>query len=87
MSPPGNLHSRDHFIVLVAIALYASLRAIALDGHDNCTYRKAGKAEAQPDASFYIGETAVVVPWDAKIKENRRTKNEERSENRKNLCG
>jgi Uma2 family endonuclease len=67
MSPVGNPHSRDHAIIIGAIYLFASLRGIDLDGHDNCTYRKSGCAEAQPDASFYIGETAEVIPWDVTI--------------------
>lgn len=67
MSPLGNPHSRDHFIVLVAIALFASIRDIDLDGHDNCTYRKTGYDDAQPDASFYLGSNAEVVPWETTI--------------------
>jgi Uma2 family endonuclease len=38
-----------------------------LDGHDNCTYRKTGFDEAQPDVSFYLGANAETVPWDATI--------------------
>lgn len=38
-----------------------------LDIHDNCTYRKTGCAEIQPDASYYIGANAEVVPWEATI--------------------
>jgi len=67
MSPLGNPHSRDHFIIIAAIALFASIRNLNLDGHDNCTYRKAGYEEAQPDASFYLGSNAETVPWDATI--------------------
>ncbi|MBD2055241.1 Uma2 family endonuclease [Oculatella sp. FACHB-28] len=67
MSPLGNPHSRDHFIVISAIALFASVRGIDLDGHDNCTYRKMGCEEAQPDVSFYLGANAEVVPWEATI--------------------
>ena len=67
MSPLGNPHSRDHFIVIAAIALFASTRNIDLDGHDNCTYRKTGYEEAQPDVSFYLGANAETVPWDATI--------------------
>jgi len=50
-----------------AIALFASTRNIDLDGHDNCTYRKTGFDEAQPDVSFYLGANAETVPWDATI--------------------
>ena len=67
MSPLGNPHSRDHFIAIAAISLFASVRGIDLDGHDNCTYRKTGCEEAQPDVSFYLGSNAEVVPWDATI--------------------
>jgi Uma2 family endonuclease len=67
MPPFGNSHSRDHFIVIAAIALFASTRNIDLDGHDNCTYRKTGYEEAQPDVSFYLGANAETVPWDATI--------------------
>ena len=67
MSALGNPHSRDHFIVIAAIALFASIRGIDLDGHDNCTYRKTGCAEAQPDVSFYLGANAETVPWEVSI--------------------
>jgi Uma2 family endonuclease len=67
MSPLGNPHSRDHFIVISAIALFASVRGIDLDGHDNCTYRKTGCEEAQPDVSFYLGANAEVIPWEETI--------------------
>lgn len=67
MSPVGNPHSRDHFIIIYAIGLFAALNHIDLDGHDNCTYRKTGAAEAQPDASFYIGEAANLIPWETTI--------------------
>ncbi len=67
MPPFGNPHSRDHALVIVAIALFASTRNIDLDGHDNCTYRKTGYQEAQPDVSFYVGANAEIVSWDATI--------------------
>ncbi|MGB7442113.1 MAG: Uma2 family endonuclease [Coleofasciculaceae cyanobacterium] len=67
MSPLGNPHSRDHLIVIHAVCLFAGLKGIDFDGHDNCTYRKTGYQEAQPDVSFYVGVNAEVVPWDATI--------------------
>lgn len=67
MSPVGNPHSRDHFIVIAAVGLFAAINSIDLDGHDNCTYRKTGCAEAQPDASFYIGDVANAIPWETTI--------------------
>ena len=67
MSALGNPHSRDHLIVIHAVCLFAGLHKIDLDGHDNCTYRKTGYHEAQPDVSFYVGANAEIVPWDATI--------------------
>jgi Uma2 family endonuclease len=67
MSPLGNPHSRDHATVIGALYLFAGLRGVDLDAHDNCTYRKTGCEEAQPDVSFYLGANAETVPWEATI--------------------
>ncbi len=67
MAALGNPHSRDHGIVMGAVFLFATLRKLDLDIHDNCTYRKTGCVEVQPDASYYLGANAEVVPWDATI--------------------
>ncbi|WP_013320702.1 Uma2 family endonuclease [Gloeothece verrucosa] len=67
MSPLGNPHSRDHAAIIGILYLLAGLRNIDLDVHDNCTYRKSGSLEAQPDVSFYLGSNAEVVPWDTTI--------------------
>ena len=67
MPPFGNPHSRDHALVIVASVLFASTRNIDFDGYDNCTYRKTGYQEAQPDVSFYVGANAEIVSWDATI--------------------
>lgn len=63
MSPLGNDHAQDHSIITYAIHLFAGIKNIDLNGKDNCSYRKTGIREAQPDASFYIGETADIIPW------------------------
>lgn len=63
----GNPHSRDHGIIIVAVGLFVSLRNLDIDIHDNCTYRKTGCREAQPDASFYVGSNADIIPWETTI--------------------
>lgn len=65
--PIGNDHASDHSIVNHAVHLFAGIKGIDLNGKDNCTYRKIGCDEAQPDASFYIGENAEVIPWGTSI--------------------
>lgn len=67
MSPVGNPHARDHAIIIHAVVLHAGLKGIDLNSFDNCTYRKAGDSEAQPDASFYIGNQANAIPGDTAI--------------------
>ncbi len=67
MAPVGNDHASDHTIIIAAVSLFAAIKGIDLNGKDNCTYRKIGVQEAQPDVSYYIGENADVVPWGTSI--------------------
>jgi Uma2 family endonuclease len=67
MSPLGNQHANDHLVIIGAITLFTVLKGIKLSGKDNCTYRKTGSQDAQPDVSFYIGENANVIPWETSI--------------------
>jgi Uma2 family endonuclease len=61
MSAVGNDHSLDHAIIIVGVNLFAILKNIPLNARDNCSYRKTGVQECQPDVSYYIGENAQVV--------------------------
>lgn len=67
MPPVGNDHASDHGIISFAVYLFASIKGIALNGKDNCTYRKIGVQEVQPDASYYIGENVDIVPYGTSI--------------------
>jgi Uma2 family endonuclease len=67
MLPVGNDHSKDHTVIILSASNYAALKGIPMNGHDNCTYRKTGFQEAQPDVSYYIGEKADVIPWGTAI--------------------
>ncbi|WP_013325486.1 Uma2 family endonuclease [Gloeothece verrucosa] len=67
MSPLGNDHGRDHLIIIIAVSLFASLRGIPINGTDNCTYRKTGTHQMQPDVSYYIGDKANIIPWGTSI--------------------
>ena len=67
MPPVGCDHARDHSIIAHTIHLFAGLHSLDLNGKSNCSYRKAGLWEVQPDASFYIGETAGAIPYGTKI--------------------
>ncbi len=67
MSPVGADHASAHTIIIFAVNLFATLKGIPLNGMDNCTFRKAGVQECQPDVSYYIGDNAQVIPWGTTI--------------------
>ena len=63
MTPLDHDHSRDHTIILFAVNLFATIKGINLNGMDNCTFRKTGVKDCQPDVAYYLGENADVIPW------------------------
>ena len=67
MPPVGNDHASDRAIVILAAGNYAAIKNIPLNGKDNCTYRKTGFNDAQPDVSYYIGGNADIIPWGTSI--------------------
>ncbi len=67
MSPLGNKHGRDHAVIMLAVNLFVIFRSIDFNAIDNCTYRKIGLKEAQPDASYYLGKNADLVPFETSI--------------------
>jgi len=62
MSPVGFDHSTDHGLIALAINLFAIAKGIPLTLADNCSYRKVGVRECQPDLSCYIGDKAQAIP-------------------------
>ncbi|MFB2936556.1 Uma2 family endonuclease [Aerosakkonemataceae cyanobacterium BLCC-F154] len=67
MPPIGNDHASDHTIIIAVVTLFAATNGITLNGKDNCTYRKTGIQDVQPDVSYYIGENANIVPYGTSI--------------------
>lgn len=67
MPPVGPDHSRDNGIIVVLINLFAVLKKIQLNLLINCSYRKPGEKEVQPDVSYYIGERAKLAPVGSSI--------------------
>ncbi len=67
MSALGNDHSLDHALVILAVSNYAAIKGIPMNGRDNCTYRKTGCTESQPDVSYYIGDNADAIPYSTSI--------------------
>jgi Uma2 family endonuclease len=67
MLPVGFDHSTDHSIIALAINLFGILKNIPLTMADNCTYRKTGVRDCQPDLSCYVGDKARVIPTGTNI--------------------
>lgn len=62
MASLGHDHASDNTIAILVISLFATIRNIPIKGLTNCTYRKTGVRECQPDISYYIGERIQLVP-------------------------
>ncbi|HLO52571.1 MAG TPA: Uma2 family endonuclease [Kamptonema sp.] len=63
MTPLGHDHACDNTIITLAVSLFCGVKGILAKGLTNCTYRKIGYRDAQPDMSYYIGENADTIPW------------------------
>ncbi len=62
MSPVGPNHSLDNGLIVILVNLFGIAKGIPLKLLINCSYRKPGVREAQPDASYYIGERVQLAP-------------------------
>lgn len=67
MSPVGHDHAADDATIALAVNLFCIVRGIALKVLNNCTYRKAGLQECQPDISCYVREQAQVILWGTSV--------------------
>jgi Uma2 family endonuclease len=63
----GPDHGSDNAIIVFAVTLFCTLKRIPLKGLINCSYRKAGVRECQPDISYYIGERVQLAPQGSSI--------------------
>ncbi|NEQ39269.1 MAG: Uma2 family endonuclease [Okeania sp. SIO3I5] len=64
---PGYRHGKDHIVITTIVNLFAMAKQIKVDGRNETTYSKTGLRAAQPDASFYIGKNADVIPPETSI--------------------
>jgi Uma2 family endonuclease len=67
MTPISFDHGCDHSIVTHIVNLYGTLKDIDFRGIYGSSYRKVGYREAQPDASYYCGEKADIIPYGTSI--------------------
>jgi Uma2 family endonuclease len=63
----GPDHAGNNGIIHVAITLFCALKGIPIKGLVNCSYRKTGLREAQPDLSYYVGQRVGLAPQGSSI--------------------
>lgn len=62
MAPLGPSHARDNAILSKVVSLFATLKMIRVAEYVNCTFRKVGLRDAQPDLAFYLGQDTRFPP-------------------------
>lgn len=67
MPPVGPDHADNNGIIVVLVNLFGIAKGIPLKLLINCSYQKMGVREAQPDASYYIGERVRQTPTGSSV--------------------
>jgi Uma2 family endonuclease len=65
--PVGSDHAQEHGTLIFVIGLCAMLQNLSLVSKDNCTFRKTGYDEFQPDIAYYVGEHLRLIPKGIRI--------------------
>ncbi len=63
MPPVSHDHAERDATITLAVNLFGITQEIPFKVLGNCTYRKSGVAECQPDVSLYVGEQTHAVPF------------------------
>lgn len=62
MTPIGWNHAEDNSIISTLVILFCALKGIPVKELTNCSFRKTGLQEAQPDIAFYIASLDNIPP-------------------------
>ncbi|AFY60811.1 Uma2 family endonuclease [Synechococcus sp. PCC 6312] len=63
MPPVSHDHAESDGTITLAVNLFGIAQGIRFKVLGNCSYRKSGVAECQPDVSFYLGDKTQAVPF------------------------
>ncbi len=58
----GPNHASGYGVLCLTIALFCTFSQTPIKGLINCSYRKTGVREAQPDISYYVGDRVTLAP-------------------------
>lgn len=67
MSPVGPNHASDNSLIDILVNLFGIAKGIPLRSLSNCSYRKKGVRECQPDLSYYIGDRVSFLPQGSSV--------------------
>jgi Uma2 family endonuclease len=67
MADAGPVYASTYSVFCLTIALFCSFEEIPIRGLINCSYRKTGVREAQPDISYYVGDRTALAPQGSSI--------------------
>lgn len=58
----GANHAFDNTVIIILISLFGMTKDIPNKGLTNCSYRKSGISESQPDISYYLSDRLTQAP-------------------------
>ena len=67
MSPVGANHADSNGIIGLLVNLFGIAKGLPMRILVNCSYRKQGMRECQPDLSYYIGDRVSVSPQGSSV--------------------
>jgi Uma2 family endonuclease len=67
MTPVGPDHAYDNGIIVILINLFSIKKNLPIKLLLNCSYRKTGIRECQPDISYYIGQNVQLAPQGSSV--------------------
>jgi Uma2 family endonuclease len=67
MTPVGPDHAYDNGIIVILINLFSIKKNLPTKLLLNCSYRKTGIRECQPDISYYIGQNVQLAPQGSSV--------------------
>ncbi|MBD2097090.1 Uma2 family endonuclease [Trichocoleus sp. FACHB-591] len=67
MSPVGPNHADSNGIIALLVNLFGIAKGVPMRGLVNCSYRKRGVRECQPDLSYYISDRASLSPQGSSV--------------------
>jgi len=63
----GANHAFVNTVVIILIHLFCMKKNLRIKGYTNCSYRKVGVTECQPDIAYYVGDRTEKAPQSSNV--------------------